>query len=503
MSLTTLGLNLIYTTPEMIELVKHSWKEFFRSSVWQKSAFVNFLMGLLFLYLALNFAFLGYVAGDILLKIFPGESPITNLNYGLLYYFLIDIFLRFYMQPIPVLSLIPYLHLPVNKKKMIHFTLVKSLANVFNTSIFIMAIPFAIGWIAKYESSSGAWFWIFALFAFNGINNFLSIYLKRVLAEKPQIVLGFGGLIASLIALDYFDIVKIGEFSRLLFDGAIYNAVWLLGPLAIMGLTYLIVYKFYAKNAYLENFEDSKKKNIKSTNISFLNRFEQIGKLIEVELKLIWRNKRSKSVAIVSFLFVFYGFILYPTGGQNAFSLILFGLIITGMFMLNYGQFLISWESGYFDGLLARNVQLSDYISAKFYLFTASVVAAFIFSLIYAYFGWKIVLFNAAVAVFNIGVTSWIVLYTATFNPKKIDLSKSSFMNYQGTGAQQFILMIPVMGLPVFLYGLFYLIVGETAGLISLFVAGGIGILLTKTFNKLLTERLREQRYKIASNFRE
>jgi hypothetical protein len=270
-----------------------------------------------------------------------------------------------------------------------------------------------------------------------------------------------------------------------------------------MGLTYLIVYKFYAKNAYLENFEDSKKKNIKSTNISFLNRFEQIGKLIEVELKLIWRNKRSKSVAIVSFLFVFYGFILYPTGGQNAFSLILFGLIITGMFMLNYGQFLISWESGYFDGLLARNVQLSDYISAKFYLFTASVVAAFIFSLIYAYFGWKIVLFNAAVAVFNIGVTSWIVLYTATFSPKKIDLSKSSFMNYQGTGAQQFILMIPVMGLPVFLYGLFYLIIGETAGLISLFVAGGIGILLTKTFNKLLTERLREQRYKIASNFRE
>jgi len=487
----------------MIELIKHSWKEFFRSSVWQKSAFVNFLMGLLFLYLALNFVFLGYMAGDILMAIFPGESPITNLNYGLLYYFLIDIFLRFYMQPIPVLSLIPYLHLPISKKKMIHFTLVKSLANVFNTSIFIMAVPFAIGWIAKYESTSGAWLWLLALFAFNGINNFLSIYLKRILAEKPQIVLGFGGLIAILITLEYFGYVSIGSFSQMLFDGAIYNAIWVFAPLAIMVITYWVVYRFYSHNAYLENFEDSKKKNIKSTNISFLNRFEQIGKLIEVELKLIWRNKRSKSVAIVSFLFVFYGFILYPTGGQNPFSLILFGLIITGMFMLNYGQFLISWESGYFDGLLARNVQLKDYIAAKYYLFAASVVAAFIFSLVYAYFGWKIVLFNAAIAIFNIGITSWIVLYTATFSPKKIDLSKSSFMNYQGTGAQQFILMIPVMGLPVFIYAIFYLFINETAGLIALFAIGSLGILLTKQLNKLLTERLREQRYKIASNFRE
>ena len=489
----------------MIEIVKNSWKEFFRSAVWQKNAFVNFLMGLMFLYLALNFVFLGWAGGYILMGIFPGESPIENLNYGLLYYFLVDLFLRFYMQEIPVIGIVPYLHLPVKKKKIIHYLLAKSAFGVFNTSILTLAVPFAIAWIAKYESTSGAWYWLFAVFAFNLINNYLIVYLKKAFSEKPSIVLGFGGVIAALITLEYFGFIKIGTLSLAIFNGVIYNGLILLPIIFIAIAIYLFVYRYYANNAYLENLKSSKKKNVKSTNISFLDRFEQIGKLIEVEIKLILRNKRPKSVTVISFLFVAYGFILYPTTGTNAIALIIFGLIITGMFMLNYGQFLISWESAHFDGLLARNVQLKDYVRAKFYLFGVAVIISFILSLCYFMYGARVIAFNGAVALFNLGVTSWVVLFFSTFNPKKIDLSKSTFFNYQGTSSQQFLLMVPVMGLPILIYGLGYLVFGlnETAGAITLAVFGLIGVISTKPLTNILAKRLKDQKYKIASNFRE
>lgn len=487
----------------MVEFLKHTYKEFFRSSVWQKSAFINGLMGLGFLYLAANFWIIGYFAGDILMAIFPGESPITNLNYGLLYYFLIDLFLRFYVQPLPVMGVIPYLHLPIKKSSLIHFTLLRSAFTVFNTSILVFAIPFAMGWIAKYESTLGAFLWVVLLFAFNGINNFLIVYFKRVFAEKPAIVLGFGALLGLLIALEYHNFIHIGQFSVYIFDGVIYQPLVIVAPLLMLLASYFWVFNYYKQNAYLESLSDAKKKNIKTVNLTFLERFEQIGKLIELELKLIWRNKRPKSVAIVSFIFVGYGFILYPTNNVNAISLIFFGLIITGMFLLNYGQFLLSWESGYFDMLLARNVQMKDYVKAKYYMFVASIVVAFLLSLVYFYFGTKVVLFNAAIAVFNIGITIWVVLYAATFSPKKIDLSKSSFFNYQGTGAQQFILMVPVLLLPTLVYGTFYLIGGENTGLAALFGFGIVGILLTNVLQNIITQRLREKRYTIASNFRE
>ncbi|MBK7428732.1 MAG: hypothetical protein IPI60_17800 [Saprospiraceae bacterium] len=36
-------------------------------------------------------------------------------------------------------------------------------------------------------------------------------------------------------------------------------------------------------------------------------------------------------------------------------------------------------------------------------------------------------------------------MWASTYNKKKIDLSKGSMMNYQGTGATQFLIAIPLL----------------------------------------------------------
>lgn len=485
----------------MLELIKHQWRETTRSALWQKNAFVNFLMVLMFIYLGLNFAILGYLGGNLLMAAFPFESPISNLNAGIVYYFLIDLFLRFYMQPLPVIGIQPYLHLPIKKGKIINFLLWKSALNVFNTSVLVIAVPFAIRWIAKYESVSGAWAWVFAVYFFNLVNNYLITYLKKMFAEKPKVVLAFGGLIVGLIALEYFDLIQLSEASRWYFDTVIEQPVMALFPLGITLGVYAFVYRFFRKNAYLGTLSEHKKQKVQTGDLAFLHRFNTIGKLIELELKLIWRNKRPKSVATLSIFFFLYGFFIYPAG-HSPFLYIIGGLLVTGMFMLNYGQFLIGWEGNYFDVLLARNISIREYLLGKYYLFAVSVAINFVLSFVYLYFGWKIVLYNFAISLFNIGVISIVVIYFATIGPKKIDLSKSTFFNYQGTGASQFLLMAPVLGLPIVIYSIFSFI-SESAGIISLLAVGAMGIAMHRPLINMLERRLKEKKHEIAANFRE
>ena len=119
-------------------IFEHQWKEFFRSSVWQKNLAINIVMALFFVYIAANFVFLSYMAGDILMDLFPGQNPIDNFNKGIIYYFLADIFIRFYMQQSPVVSIAQYLHLPIKKHKILNLVLLRSGLSIFNSSILLI-----------------------------------------------------------------------------------------------------------------------------------------------------------------------------------------------------------------------------------------------------------------------------------------------------------------------------------------------------------------------------
>ena len=70
--------------------------------------------------------------------------------------------------------------------------------------------------------------------------------------------------------------------------------------LAVVG-AYFLNQLFFSQNFYPEKFNEKIKteNNIKA-NLSFLNRFGIIGEIISVELKLILRHKRTKSILYMS-----------------------------------------------------------------------------------------------------------------------------------------------------------------------------------------------------------
>ena len=130
------------------------------------------------------------------------------------------------------------------------------------------------------------------------------------------------------------------------------------------------------------------------------------------------------------------------------------GVFVTGIFLINFGQFIPAWDSGYYKLLMSQNIAYKDYLKSKYTLMSLSVALLFLLSIPYVYFGWKILVAHFAAAIYNIGINTHVMLYGGSFNRKKIDLDQKAAFNYQGTGAVQWIIGIPLMLIPLVIFGL-------------------------------------------------
>ncbi len=162
---------------------------------------------------------------------------------------------------------------------------------------------------------------------------------------------------------------------------------------------------------------------------------------------------------MASFVFLFYGFIIFKenTIEKTGLGLVLIAsIIIVTIFSISYGQFLFAWQSGYFDGIMANNINIKTYIKSKFRLIAAFCTPSFLLSLFYGLIDWRISLVLTTAYFYNIGIQPIITVYFATRNYKGLDLSKSTFFNYQGMGAAQWVYSLIIMLIVAAIYYPFY-----------------------------------------------
>ena len=229
------------------------------------------------------------------------------------------------------------------------------------------------------------------------------------------------------------------------------------------------------------------------------------GELIGLDIKLILRNKRPRSIGMLTVIFLFYGFLFYKPefiAGEK-WGFLLFGAVfITGLFIINYGQFLFAWQSAHFDGLMAGNLAIKTYIKSKFVLFTAVCTVTLLLTSLYGLLSWKILVLQLAAYLYNVGIHTVITVYFATRSYKAIDISRGSAFNYQGMGAEKWIYSIVVFLLPMAIYWPFSFI-NAWAGVIALGVLGLISFLLQDWWIDILTKEFFKRKYNILTGFRE
>ncbi|MGB1042846.1 MAG: DUF5687 family protein [Tenacibaculum sp.] len=479
--------------------LKLEWKQYFRSSYWEKGLALKIVMGFFVLYFIAIFLSIGVGGFFILKKTFPDQDPLQIVNSMLVFAILGDLVFRYLMQKLPVMNIKPLLILPIKRDKLVHYLLGKSAFSGFNFLSLFFYIPFAVVLISQDYNTLGILGWLFAMICIIQSVNFLNF-----LINKDNKVFAFiATLLASLVALQKFTSFEITKYSQIIFDAIVANPALALIPLILAITLYYINFKQLRNRVYLDDIISEKTEEANTADLSWVEMMGDVAPFIKNDIRLIWRNKRTKTVFLMSFLFLFYGLIFFTqeTYQKMPPMLMFASLFITGGFALNYGQFIPAWDSSHYKMLMSQSFRYRKFLESKWFLMVTMTSVLYFLSIPYLYFGIDIFLMITCGAIFNIGFNSLFLLYAGSFNRKRIDLTKGGFGNTQGTSATQFLIIIPLMLFPMAIFWVFNTFVGYNSGFIMVALVGVIGMVLKNYFMNLIEQKYIKDKYAMINAF--
>lgn len=479
------------------------WKQFFRSSNWQKSIALNILLVFFAIYFMATFLILGFALYKILKEVYPNEDPFIVFNGFLFYWILADLVFRFFFQKLPVMSVKPLLTLPIKRKKVVNYVLGKSVMSFFNVLPLFAIIPFSTILLNKGYDTSVIVVWVVAIITITLINNFLNFIIESLSAETELSFLPIIILASALFALNYFEIVSFSEIVSTGIIAITENPLLIIALLLVLIGFYAFNFKILKRKLYIDNSLRTKTKVAKTSNLDWTKRFGEVAPFMQLDLRLILRNKRSRSSLFIIVIGLLYGLFFYPQEIylELPFVYVFVGIFVTGVFLISFGQFIPAWDAEYYKLLMSQNIKYEKYLKSKFTLMIGSVIVLFVLSIPYVYFGWKILIAHFAAAVYNIGINSHVILFAGSFNRKKIKLDQRAAFNYQGTGAVQWLVGLPLMILPMLIFVAFYFTFGFEVGIIGIVLLGLIGIIFHQRLMNFIMEKYQDSKYKMIDAF--
>lgn len=490
----------MYTT-----LFKHYWLKSIRSPGYYKNLIVNIFMGLTVLYFVVILVMMGFMFPKLMEEIAPQQDAAATFSSIMIYAVIALLMARYLMQPLSTLNIENYQVLPIKRETLVNYLLLKPLLNPLNYITLCFAIPFAITGIYPAYGTGGAFRFLFIVIFLVWFNTLLAPLLKRKFNNILVGTIVFLMIGAILAGLEYFKIFSLFQLSQHLFGFLFGNSfVWIF-VLLLSLLAFFLNKRYFAKNYYPENFDRKiKKKEAESRRFTFMERFGKIGEIISLEIRLVLRHKRTKKTLYTAIFFLLYGLIFYPSEVYNNSPgwMLFVAIFVTGVGMLMFGQWIINWDGAHFDFLMTRDIDTHTYIRANYYLMLALCIASFIATTPYFFFGREIIIYHLVALVYNIGVNIYVYLFGATFNTKRLELSRGSSMNMQGVSYKNFIVMIPLVIIPIALVILFDLFSAAHIALIIIALMGFAGILFRETLLKVIEQQFLRRKYALCTGFR-
>ncbi len=479
------------------------WKQFARSSYFQKGIAIKILLALAVLYFGGIALLVGAGLFFILKKAIPETDPIILVNNFLIFWFIFDLALRFFMQQLPVMNVKPLMIVPVKRNTIINYLLGKTALSFFNFLPLFVFVPFSIVLLVQGYPVLNVVCWFFAMLFLVLSNNFINFLINKSNTYFYVLI----SVLAIFIGLEFFNIYKVSAPIGVAFNTLYNNPILSIIPLVLMVALYAVNFNFIKKEFYLDDAVSKKVKEVNATDLSWMNRFGSVAVFLKNDVKLIYRNARPRQVMMMSFLFLFYGLIFYTQETyKNMPAFLAFASIfVTGGFLLTFGQLVPSWDSEYYKMLMSQNIPYKKYLESKWYLMVVAVAVSFVLSTPYIYFGWKIYGMIAAGALFNIGLNSFITLFGGALNrvPIELNVKAKAFSNTNGFNPTQMLIALPKMVLPMLLFYVPYKFISFEAGLITLGLSGVLGIVFKGFFLNKIEQLYQKGKYKTLAAYNE
>lgn len=479
------------------------WKQFTRSAYFQRSLAIKILLIFVAFYFMVSFLLLGTGTYFMLKEGFPQKDPVELVNNYLIYWFLIDIGYRFFLQNLPVMNIQPFMNQPIKRKTMIHYLLGRTTLSFYNLLPLFFFLPFSVVLLTQGYPPINVIAWFFAMLFFEVSINYLNFLINKNDLVFYVILV----VLVSLGALQYFHIYPVTEKAGYFFNTIFDKPYAVIIPLLLMILLYRRNYDFVRKGFYLDDKISKKTKDVRTLELNWLDRFGGLATFLKNDVRLIMRNKRPKKVLLTAFIFLFYGLIFYTQDIYNdkPFAIAFASLFVTSGFLFTFGNYVPAWDSEYYKLLMSQNIPYRQYLESKWYLMVFATGISFILSTPYLYFGWDIFGMIAAGAVFNIGLNSFITLYSGALNrvPVELNVKAKAFGNTQGFNVTQLLMILPKLVLPVLLFYIPYKLFSYEAGLWVLAISGVLGLVFKNFFLNKIEAVYQKGKYKTIAAFEE
>jgi hypothetical protein len=221
----------------------------------------------------------------------------------------------------------------------------------------------------------------------------------------------------------------------------------------------------------------------KTENLTWLNQFGTLGTFLKNDIKLLKRNKRSRTTVIMSFLFIFYGLLFFTNSIEaynNPAMHVFAGIFVSGGFLFTFGQFIPSWDSAYYQLLMSQNISYRQYLTSKWWLMVIGTIISTIIASFYLYFGWQTYMLIVVGAIYNIGVNSHLVMLGGAYVKMPIDLTMANkaFGDKQAFNLKTMLISLPKLLVPMGLYAAGYYLFSANIGFLFVALAGVLGFAL-------------------------
>lgn len=485
----------------LLHFITLEWKAFIRSASFKTNVLLKIIMGFIGLYFAATFLMLGYFLFDLFQE--QGLDPIPTINRYILYYLCLDLGIRFLFQKLPVTHLRPLLVLPIAKPKIAGYTLAKSFQSFFLWIHLFLLIPLAFRMRAEgYPVQSIIW-WTLSIFCFLILNNLLNLLLQN----KNSILIAIAGIVGITLLIHNFTSWDYLYYTGLFFESFYYNS-WMLPTLVLFTLAWIyLAFRMYLKNVYLD--VGMSVSNTKNKNWQWLEGLNSEDPLLQNDMRLILRNKRSKGTLFMSLLFLGYGLLFFKDidvfNTTSAVTTLLFSLIITGGFIFTFGQYVPSWDSAYYPLLMTQNLKYKDYLESKWRILVIGGSITGLLSLLYLLLELQLIYPILAAFAYNIGVNTQLALLTGAYIRTPIDLSqnKNIFGDRKAFNLQTMLISLPMFLLPILIFITASSLGNPQLGYIAIIAVGILGFVLKNLAFKAIEKRYRKRKYLTLQSYKE
>lgn len=486
-----------------INLFLHQIKAFIRHENWRRNLFAKIILSIVGVNTIFLFLFLGIFMSELLPK--SGNNPIDTFNSFLLLYLAVDLFLRFFMQPLPSLHIAHYLRLSISRNDIVLYLLFRSFFNLFNLLPWLVLIPVANNIIMPIYGFFATFIYVVIFLLLLIFNNVIAVLFGLLSAKNIGYILFALAIPIAMVLLGLEHLfaasISLGNW---LLNG---NLIFVIILLTLISSIFIIIFYVLKNELYINDLPSNKQFQLVSQIIE-LNFFKLTGKinhLIWLEISLLLRNKRTRQTfSSIPIFICYFIFIIFNDHGSNRFLflfLMSFGISFGAAI---YGQLIFSWESAYFDSLMILKINFSDYIKAKFYIISAlTLLTTLLFSATLLITNRNDLPLLFSFFVFNLGVTPFVILLFACFNDGRIDLGEKQYFSYQGLQGSQMFLSLVLILLPISVYKLFVYIVDAFTGEIVLIIIGSLFFIYHNWWiKKIIAKLFFKRKYKNLEGYR-